>query len=73
MNVAIIDKMSDLLKLTLEETRETLKDKWQGHKLTYFSMVEILKRIEKGEKGLHDPDNSGDQLALALAKMHIID
>jgi len=72
MTAAVIDRMSEKLQATLEETKSLLlrKENLYEEELTYLSMVEILKRIRNGEENLYDPTNSGDRLALTLAEMH---
>jgi hypothetical protein len=65
-----IGPMSDALRMALDQAKEELQQEGiDPAKLTYRAMVKISQRIEAGEKGLHDPNNTGDKLALVLARM----
>lgn len=67
---ATIGPMSEALRKALTEAEEELRQEGMDPDLlTYEATVKVSQRIEAGEEGLHDPDNSGDKLALLLARM----
>jgi len=68
MEAIVIDKASDQLRTALEEAEASLRDGKLCENLRSYEAAKIvLARINKGEKGLHDPENSGDRLILLLA------
>lgn len=66
---AQIDKASDALARAMDEAEKELLSIESEHLRKYMAARLVLKRINAGEKGLHDPNNSGDKLILTMAAM----
>ena len=61
------DKMSDVLRKAAEQ--EIAQASAEGEEYALLEALErIAKRIDAGEAGLYDPDNTGDCLCLILAR-----
>ena len=61
------DKMSAVLRRTAEQ--EIARASAEGDKYALLEALQrIAKRIDAGEAGLYDPDNTGDCLCLVLAR-----
>ncbi len=68
MEAIVIDRASDELRAALEEAEASLRDSnLCENERSYKAAKIVLARINKGEKGLHDPENSGDRIILLLA------
>ncbi len=68
MEAVVVDRASDELRAALKEAEASLRDSNLGaNERSYEASKIVLARINKGGKGLHDPENSGDRLILLLA------
>jgi len=68
MEAIVIDRASDELRAVLKEAEASLRDSnLCANERSYEASKIVLARINQGEKGLHDPENSGDRFILLLA------
>jgi hypothetical protein len=65
----MIERMSPALREQLTNTIRQLPPHVSEEDQVYEAMKIIVGRIDAGETGLHDPENSGDKFAIALARL----
>jgi hypothetical protein len=66
---AMIDRMSPALREHLSQACRNLPAALSENERNYEAMRTIVARINAGETGLYDPENSGDSLAIVLAQL----
>jgi hypothetical protein len=67
MKAILIDRASELLKKALEDAQEELKATSDPEIRKLEPRELVWRKIQAGQQGLHDPDNSGDMLILTMA------
>ena len=65
----MIDSLSPQLRRALAEACGEVVPGSSREVEILEAMKLVAARIDRGETGLHDPLNSGDEMALALARM----
>lgn len=69
IQLAMIDRMSPTLREHLSQAFQLLPSALSEDERNYKAMRTIVTRINAGETGLYDPENSGDSLAIVLAQL----
>jgi len=69
IQLAMIDRMSPTLREHLSQACQNLPSALSEDERNYKAMRTIVARINAGETGLYDPENSGDSLAIVLAQL----
>lgn len=63
----VIDKASDLLVKAIKEAELEIDKSEDPDIRKLYAAQLVLKKIQAGGKGLHDPENSGDMIILTMA------
>ena len=67
MKAILIDRASAQLRKALDDAKEELKTTTDPELRTLEPRELVWRKIQAGQEGLYDPDNSGDMLILTMA------
>jgi hypothetical protein len=67
MKATSINKISPELEKSLKAAEDELKTQVDPEILEYLASKKVLERVQTGEQGLYDPENSGDRFVLTMA------
>ena len=67
MKAILIDRASTQLRKALDDAKEELKTTTDPEIRTLEPRELVWRKIQAGQEGLYDPDNSGDMLILTMA------
>jgi hypothetical protein len=67
MKAILIDRASEQLRKALDDAKEELKTTADPEIRKLEPRELVWQKIQAGQEGLHDPDNSGDMLILTMA------
>jgi len=67
MKATIIDRASDQLIRAIKEAEKEIEASKDPQVKSLYGAQLVLKKIESGQQGLYDPENSGDMIILTMA------
>jgi len=67
MKATSINKISPELEKALKAAEDELKTQVDPEILEYLASKKVLERVQAGEQGLYDLENSGDRFVLTMA------